>query len=395
MIKFPYARPNVSQQDIKSVVKALKNQYLTNGGVIQSFEGNLSRFFKVKNSIVCNSGTAALHLIYKCLGLKAGEAILTTPITFIATANAARMCNAKVFFSDVDANTGLMIPELIEKKLKNKKLNIKIVTVVHLGGRVCNLEEISKITKKYNCFLVEDACHAPGSLYIDKKNKTSKIGSCKYSIASSFGFHAIKHITMAEGGCITTNDNSLSNKIRLMLNHSMLRKREVSDKKSKFYQPWYYEVSKLGWNYRASEINCALGNSQLQRLEKIIIKRRKIAKLYFNELKSFKYIDFPKDAFHPRTNAWHLFTVFINFKKYNLKRSDIMLALEKKGIGTQVHYIPLYNQPLYKGIEKNTLNGSMEYYEKNVSLPIYETLKQNDIKFITKTLKEIILSRLK
>ena len=179
------------------------------------------------------------------------------------------MCGANVFFADVDPRTGLIDPLLIEQKLKDKKLKIKIVTVVHLGGRVCDLERISKITKKYKCFLVEDACHAPGAVYEDKKKGKSKIGSCKYSIASSFSFHAIKHITMAEGGCVTTNNKQLANKIRLKLSHSILRKNNTNIvKKNNFSQPWYYEVSDLGWNYRASEINCALGLSQLARLKK-------------------------------------------------------------------------------------------------------------------------------
>ena len=199
MIKYPYARPNVTSNDVIAVVKAMKNQFLTDGEIIKSFENDLSKAFKVKNSIVCNSGTAALHLIYKSLGLKKGDGILTTPITFLATANAAKMCDANVYFSDVDPNTGLMIPELIEEKLKNKKLKIKIVTIVHLGGRICNLEKISIITKKYKCFLVEDACHAPGAIYKTRNKQTTRVGSCKYSIASSFSFHAIKHITMGEG----------------------------------------------------------------------------------------------------------------------------------------------------------------------------------------------------
>ena len=224
MIKYPYARPNVTDKDVKAVVKALKNQFLTGGSIIKKLENKLSGFFDVKHTAVCNSGTAALHLIYRSLGLTKGDAILTTPITFLATANAAKMCDAKVIFADVDPKTGLIIPELIEKKLKDKSLNIKIVTVVHLGGRVCNLEKISKITRKYKCYLIEDACHAPGAFYIDSKRATHKVGSCKYSIASSFSFHAIKHITMAEGGCVTTNNTKLKNKIKLMLSHSMKKK---------------------------------------------------------------------------------------------------------------------------------------------------------------------------
>ncbi|MAA51601.1 MAG: UDP-4-amino-4,6-dideoxy-N-acetyl-beta-L-altrosamine transaminase [Phycisphaerae bacterium] len=391
MIKFPYARPHITKKDIASVTSAMKNQYLTGGPVIKSFERELCKSFNVKNAIVCNSGTAALHLIYKSLGLCKGDAILTTPITFIATANAARMCGANVHFVDVDPDTGLIIPELIEAKLKNKKLKIKIVTVVHLGGRICDLEKISKITNKYNCFLVEDACHAPGTFYKNKKNETSKVGSCKYSIASSFSFHAIKNITMAEGGCITTNNNNLSKKVRLKLNHSMVRKPDGRPLKG---IPWLYEVSDLGWNYRASELNCALGLSQLSRLEKVLNKRKKIAATYKLALKDVKYLSFPKNAFSIN-NAWHLFTIFIEFNKLKFNKSKFVKTLQSAGIGTQVHYIPIFKQPYYKLKKYESFKGSEEYYQKSLSIPMYENLQKNDILLISKTIQSIIESNIK
>ena len=183
---------------------------------------------------MCNSGTAALHLIYMALGLQKGDIILTSPITFVATANAALMCGAKVIFADVDPGTGMLTPENIEKKLKSKKHNVKIITVVHLGGRLCDLEGIAKVAKKYNCKVVEDACHAPGSKYINKKGQAFKTGSCRYSIASSFSFHAIKHVTMAEGGCVTTNNKVLSEKIRRKLNHDIIRKKNYESVKKIF-----------------------------------------------------------------------------------------------------------------------------------------------------------------
>ena len=395
MLKYPYARPTVTKEDEKEVIRALKGQFLTGGKIIKNFENKITNTFKSKYAIVCNSGTAALHLIYKSLGLSKGDSILTTPVTFLATASAAKMCNANVCFSDVDPDTGLVIPELLENKLKNRKLNIKIVTVVHLGGRICNLEEISDICKKYKCYLVEDACHAPGTHYINKKNIKTNIGSCNYSIASSFSFHAIKHITMAEGGCITTNNKSLNNKIRLLLNHSMERKNYKNQTSGNFSRPWYYKVSDLGWNYRASEINSALGLSQIKRLKKIIIKRKEIANYYYKELKDFSYVNFPKNAFSDNTNAWHLFTVLIDFKKLGLSKSKIVNDLFKKGIGTQVHYIPLFLQPFYKNKDKNIYKGSLEYYSKNLSLPMYDTLEKRDIVYISRKLKEVIFNNIK
>lgn len=393
-MKYPYARPNVTNADILAVKKSLTGQFLTGGSIITSFEKQLSKQFDVKNTIVCNSGTAALHLIYMSLGLQKGELILTSPITFVATANAALMCGAKVILADVDPMTGMLTPESIEVTLKKSRKKVKIITLVHIGGRVSDLEGIAKVAKKHNIFLVEDACHAPGAKYFNHNNKISNIGSCKYSVASSFSFHAIKNITMAEGGCVTTNNKILADKIRLKLNHGIIRIPDnINDKK--FLNPWYYKVEELGYNYRASEINCALGLSQLKRLKSSLKERKKIANLYKKELKSVPYISFPKFAFELKSNAWHLFTIFINFKDINLSKKDLVHKLQVLGIGTQVHYIPLFLQPVYKIKERSNFKGAIEYYEKSLSLPMYIGLKKKDIIYISKALKSIIMKHLK
>ncbi len=386
-IKFPYSRPIVEEQDIKLVSNSLRSQFLTGGKIIKKFEKNICKEFNVKNSIVCNSGTAALHLIYLALGLKKGDSILTSPVTFAATANAALMCGAKVFFADVDPLTGMVTPETIEKQLKNKKSNFKVITIVHLGGRLCNLEEISKLAKKYNCYLVEDACHAPGAKYLNSLGRFSNIGSCKYSIASSFSFHAIKHITMAEGGCVTTNNSKITKMIRSKLSHGIIR--QVNNKN--FLDPWYYKIKELGYNYRASEINCALGVSQLKRLSASIKQRKKIAKIYKKELEGIPYITFPKYSFDNNCNVWHLFTILLDFKKIGLNRRELMKKLEFEGIGTQVHYIPLFLQPIYQSSKTEKFSGALEYYKKNLSLPMYVSLEKKDIELICTKLKKIIL----
>ena len=385
MIKFPYSRPDVTHNDINLVKNSLKSQFLTGGNIIKAFEKKISKKFNVKNSIVCNSGTAALHLIYSSLGLKKGDVVLTSPLTFVATANAALMCGAKVIFADVDPYTGMLTPESIDKRLKNKKYNVKIITVVHLGGRLCDLEGIAKIAKKYNCKVVEDACHAPGGKFSNSKGKIFEIGSCKYSIASSFSFHAIKHVTMAEGGCVTTNNKIIAEKIRLKLSHGIIRKQ----KSKKFLDPWYYQINELGYNYRASELNCALGLSQLKRLSASINKRHKIANMYKKELQNISHISFPKYSFSNKYNAWHLFTILIDFKKLKIKKRDFMKKLMAKGIGTQVHYIPLFLQPIYREVNLKLYKGTMDYYEKNLSLPMYVSLKLNDVKYITGIIKKI------
>ena len=207
---YPYSKPEILKSDVKEVVKILEKGYLSQGKKIIEFEKKICNVFKSKYAVVCNSGTAALHMIYKSIGLDEKNGLITSPITFLATANAARMCNAPVSFCDVDPLTGLITPELLEKAIKKSDFKVKAVTVVHLGGRLCDMEPISEVCKKYKSILIEDACHAPGSEYISNRKKKYTTGSCNFSNAASFSFHAIKHITMGEGGGVFIRKESSS-----------------------------------------------------------------------------------------------------------------------------------------------------------------------------------------
>ena len=385
-IKYPYSRPNVTETDIKSVIKVLRSQYLAQGSVVKDFENQISKKFQVKNAIVCNSGTAALHSVYKCLGLNKQAGLITTPITFLATANAARMCNAPVYFADVDQETGLMTPDTLEKALKETHFKVKIVTVVHLGGHLCDLEGLSKVAKKHNCLLVEDACHAIGAKYYNKNKKSSYIGACNFSVATTFSFHAIKNITMGEGGCVTTNDKSLAESIRLNICHGMTRDK---NKMKNIPNPpsWFYQMNEIGWNYRASEVSCALGLNQFKRLEKIIDEREKIARYYILTLKDNIFIKLPKYNNHKNSVGWHLFQLKINFSDLGKSRENFINYLNKKSIGSQVHYIPLFYHPYYKKSGKiKSLNGAIKFYESTISIPMYNGLKKKCIKYIAKAI---------
>ena len=281
-IKYPYSKPDVTSGDINAVVKVLNNQYLAQGKIVKKFESNLQNKFKVSKAIICNSGTAALHSVYRSIGLNKKKGIITSPLTFLATANAAKMCNAPVFFSDVDSKTGLITPNNLEDAFRRVNFKVGAVTIVHLGGHLCDLEGLSAVAKKYNSFIIEDACHAIGAIYYGK-NK-SYIGSCKHSLACTFSFHAIKNITMGEGGAITTNNLKLANKIKLNVDHGIIReKKDMIDVPPN--SPWYYQMNDIGWNYRASEISCALGLSQFKRIDKILKKRNLIANSYKYYLK--------------------------------------------------------------------------------------------------------------
>jgi UDP-4-amino-4,6-dideoxy-N-acetyl-beta-L-altrosamine transaminase len=386
MIKFPYSKPEVTKNDIKKVLSVLKNGYLTQGKEVINFELAITKKIHSKYSMVCNSGTAALHLVYSSLGLGPKHGLLTSPITFLATANAAKMCNAPVIFSDVDAETGLMTPDTIEKALKESKINIKVITVVHLGGRVCDMKGILKIASKYNCLLVEDASHAVGAYY----NESEPVGNCKYSIATVFSFNAIKHIAMGEGGCVTTNSKAIAEDIVHKRSHGMIRDKTKFESIPEKNAPWYYEMHNLGWNYRADEMSCALGLSQLNRLEKNIKKRNILVKHYYsslNQCKNFKLPTKSKDSFN---NAWHLFPIKINFKNLKKSRGMVMNELAYHGIGTQVHYIPLYLQPYYKDNSIKKFSGANEYYNDTLSIPLHTLLKKEDIFYISKIIKNIL-----
>ena len=390
MIKYPYSKPEVTKSDINEVKKVLLGGYLSQGEKIHKFEYELSRYFDSKNAIVCNSGTAALHLIYMALGIGPKAGLLTTPITFLATANAAKMCNASVYFADVDHISGLLTADTIEKSLKKYKNKIKVITLVHLGGKICDLESISKVAKKYNCLIVEDASHAAGAEYYDKGGVSSKVGSNKYSIATAFSFNAIKHVAMGEGGCVSTNNKIIADKIKNLRSHGMLRQKNKLLYKPKEHAPWYYEMQELGWNYRADETSCALGLSQLKRLQRGIFKRRKIARYYFNELKDIDCIILPANIKSINQSVWHLYPLLIDFKKIGISRSHMMKQLLKYGIQTQVHYIPLFMQPYYRNRNFSLFKESIKYYDSTLSIPLYVQLNKKDIIYISSKIKSVI-----
>ena len=385
-LKFPYSKADINKSDIKAVVQVLQKEYIAQGKVVQKFEEKLKSELGVSDAIVCNSGTAALHSVYRSLGLDRKNGIITTPITFLATANAAKMCGAPIFFADVDSKTGLITPKTLKDAFKRVKFKVKAVVVVHLGGHICDLEELYKVARKNNSFIIEDACHAIGAIHHAKKK--GFVGSCKYSLATTFSFHAIKNITMGEGGAVTTNDLALANEIRLNISHGMIRNRKKMINPPKD-EPWFYQMNNFGWNYRASEISCALGLSQLRRIKKIIEKRNVIANLYKIHLNNNKFIKLPEFSRKKYSKGWHLFQLNIDFEKFKIKKQDFIQHLRKHSIGSQVHYIPLIHQPYYaNNYEKKHLVGAECFYKNTISIPMYTSLNTKDIRFISKVIND-------
>ncbi len=385
----PYGRHFIDQQDIDSVIQVLQGDWLTCGPSVDKFEDLLAKTVEVKHAVACSNGTTALQLSMLALGLGVGDVILVPAITFLASANAVRYIGADIVFVDVDSSTGLMTYATLEAAiLTNKNKPLKAVVNVHLAGQCENLEAIYEIAKKYNLLIIEDAAHAIGSVYLEQNNKTHPIGSNAFSDITTFSFHPVKTIAMGEGGAITTNNFQVAKKLKLLRSHGMIR--EKSEWINEGSGPWYYEMQDLGFNYRVSDINCALGISQLKKISMFKLERQKIVQFYDNAFANNKNI-IPNTRLNCSDTAWHLYIVHIDYEKIKKSRAQIMTALKENGIGTQVHYIPLYRQPYYKKLYGDiNLHGCELYYSKCLSLPLYFGLKQEEQINIIELLKKYV-----
>ena len=388
MTYIPYGKQEVTEKDIKEVIEVLNSDFLTQGKKIEEFENNICKIVGSKFSVSVNSATSALHLSCLALGLGKKDLLWTSPISFVASANAAIYCGADVDFVDIDPKTYNMCPKLLEEKLiQSKKIGRlpKIVMPVHLCGQSCEMEKIYALSKKYNFSIIEDASHALGGSY-----NNHLIGCCKYSDITVFSFHPVKIITTGEGGAAVTNSENLSKKIKLLRSHGITKDKNNFQDKSQ--GSWFYEQKYLGYNYRLTDIQAALGNSQLKRLHKYITKRHKIAKIYNEELNDLP-IQTPFQ--NSKTySSYHLYPIKILFKKTHLNRKHIFNHLIKNNIGVNIHYIPIYHQPFYKklGFVKGYLPNSENYYNSAISLPIFPTLKLSQQTKVIKSLKKAFLN---
>lgn len=390
---YPYSQPYLDDNDKSEVLSVLQGQYLTQGPVVDRLEEALTSMFSVKHAVVCNSGTAALHLTYLGLGLGPNAGLVTSAITFLSTANAARMCNAPVGFADVDPKTGNVTLETIMEAVASAPFKVRAISVVHLGGRPCDVCAIREYANSIGAYLVEDACHAPMAKYSSKLvNALYTVGSCSHSDVATLSFHAIKHITAGEGGVVLTNSDELAEQSRLLRSHGMVRDLAQLRKNENANAPWYYEMQRLGYNYRLSDINCALAINQIPRLEININRRQRIAELYYKYLAGLEYIDLPEKIFPSHgVHAWHLFAPRFDFKKIGKSRSELMRTLADRGVGTQVHYIPLYRQPYYQhNAETIDFVGSESYYQQTLSLPMYYGLNDADVSKIAQIIRSVV-----
>ncbi len=377
----PYGKHSIDQRDIDAVVEVLQSGWLTCGPVVEEFESKLANVVDSKYVVSCANGTVALHLAMSALGINTGDVVLVPAITFLASANAARYLGADVVFVDVDPSTGLMTAETLEKAIStNKNKNLKAVVNVHFAGQCENLEEIFNISRKYDLLIIEDAAHAIGTIYFDKENKSYPVGSNAFADITTFSFHPVKTIAMGEGGAVTTNDIKIATKLQRLRSHGMVR--NTSEMVNNISGPWYYEMQELGYNYRVSDIHCALGLSQLEKLDVFKRERARITEAYDKAFLDNSVIT-PIRKLHYSDPAWHLYVVHIDYKQLGKSRSVVMSELKDSGIGTQVHFIPIYHQPYYKELYGDILLvGVEEYYQSCLSLPLFHSLSLEEHKKI-------------
>ena len=383
----PYSRQIIDSNDIKKVKEVLKSDFITQGPKSELFEKALSKNIGVNFVTTFNSGTSALHISCLALGVTKRDIVWTCTNSFVASANCALYCGANVDLIDIDEITYNINILDLKKKLKiAKTLNKlpKVLIPVHFGGFPCDMKNIFKLSKKYKFKIIEDASHALGAKYFN-----NKIGNCKYSDITVFSFHPVKIITTAEGGAALTNSKYLDNKLKLLRTHGITREKKYLNKKKK--ESWYYEFQELGYNYRMNEIQSALGLSQLKKLNKWVFHRNKIAEIYRKELKNLPLVIPTKEKGH--YSSYHLFVVQVLKNKKKINRDLLYKLLKKKGIQSNIHYIPIHTHPFYKarGFKNINFPKAMKYFKNCLSLPMYAGLTEKKQKIIINFLKKTFL----
>lgn len=393
-LNLPYGRHSIDDDDIAAVVEVLKSDRLTTGPAVQAFEEQLRRVMAVKNAVACSSGTAALHLALMGLEVVAGEKVVVPNVTFAATANAVRYIGAIPVISDVDGDTGLMTPETLAETLE-RAAPVAAVIPVHMAGQVCDMKAIFAIANQHAANVIEDACHAIGG-FVETGTHKDPVGSCRYSSASAFSFHPVKTVAMGEGGAITTNDEEVAARMRRLRHHGLRYRSDgflipeqsfTGDDEN----PWYHEAGDLGFNYRASDIQCALGRSQLGKLTQFVLQRARIVETYTRLLEPLSPVVQTVVQPSESTIGWHLMVALIDFESAGISRARLMKELESRGIGTQVHYIPLHRMPAFRPFcDGQSFPGAESYYARCLSLPLFFGMKDDEVKFVVDNLSELL-----
>ena len=370
----PYGRQNISDHDIEAVVAVLRSDYLTQGPVVPDFEGRVKEYCGASHAVAVNSATSSLHIACIALDIGPGDIVWTSPITFVASANCALYCGATVDFVDIDPLTYNLSVERLSEKLaiaESEGRLPKLLIPVHLAGQSCDMKEIARLAKRYGFKVIEDASHAIGGNYLGKK-----IGCCQFSDITVFSFHPVKIITTAEGGLATTNDDKIALKLDLLRSHGITKENDLMTQVSE--GPWYYEQLDLGFNYRMTDIQAALGLSQIDRLDQFVSKRHQLISRYDNLLSNVAVVTpwQSPDAY----SASHLYIIRIDLLKSKASHREIFEILRSNNIGVALHYIPVYRHPFYKGLgfSQDACPEAEKYYSEAISLPMHPGLSKED-----------------
>ncbi len=379
----PYARPDLNADDIQSVVEVLQTDWLTQGSMHRRFEEAIANYCGAQYAVSVSSGTAALHLIYLALGIGPGKKVWTSPNTFAATANAARYCGGQADFVDIDPRTYNLSPDTFAQKLKSDD-RPALVVPVHFGGQSCAMEEIAQLARTHEMAIVEDASHAIGGTYQGRP-----VGCCQWSDAAVFSFHAVKIITSGEGGMILTNRSDLYEKLIRLRTHGMTRRPDLFQQPNP--GPWYYEQLELGYNYRLTDIQAALGLSQAKRIDAFVARRRELVRNYNNA-----FADFPltRPWQDPTTNpSWHLYVVRLALDRIKKTQRQVFEELHQAGIGVNLHYIPVHLQPFYRelGFKPGDFPEAERYYREAVTLPLFTRLSTDELNKVVAELRTSLL----
>ncbi|MES2567358.1 MAG: UDP-4-amino-4,6-dideoxy-N-acetyl-beta-L-altrosamine transaminase [Bacteroidota bacterium] len=380
----PYGKQNITEEDIKAVTEALKSDFLTQGPKIAEFEEAFAKYIGCKYAVAVSNGTAALHLCTLALEVNENSRVITTPVTFAASANCVRYCGGEVHFADIDAKTYLLniskVRELLEKHPKGY---FQGIIPVDFAGNAVNLEGFRKLADEFGCWIIEDACHAPGGYFTDSNGTKQLCGNSKFAELAIFSFHPVKHIACGEGGMVTTNDEKLYNKLIKLRTHGITKDPSLMQKNE---GGWYYEMQELGYNYRITDFQAALGTSQLKRANDGLKRRREIAGVYFNAFKESKYIKGQSGIIDG--HAYHLYVIEVENRKM------LYDHLRTKNIFCQVHYIPVHTLPYYKtlGWKEGDFANAENYYKACLSLPMYPTLSEKEQNFVIESINDFLKS---
>ncbi|TXF77517.1 UDP-4-amino-4,6-dideoxy-N-acetyl-beta-L-altrosamine transaminase [Chryseobacterium sp.] len=393
MNKIPYGRQNITDEDIQAVVEVLKSDMLTQGPTIKKFEDHFADYIGAKYAVAVSNGTAALHISVLALGIKPGDKVITTPITFVASANCVKYCGGDVVFADIDPETYLLdinkVRELVESSPKG---TYKGIIPVDFAGRANDLEEFRKLADEYDMWILEDSCHSPGGFFVDSDGKNQNCGNGNFADLAVFSFHPVKHIACGEGGMITTNDEELYKELNRLRSHGITKFDDVYLNSIEFanggnsgetqYPGWYMEMQNLGYNYRLTDFQAALGLSQLNRADEGLVKRRAIAQTYLAAFQNQPFIKGQSGVIEG--HAYHLYVIEVE------NRLELYEYLRTKDILAQIHYIPAHLMPYYKqfGWKEGDMPHAENYYKNCISLPMYPTLLKEELDFVINTIKE-------